>query len=301
MIKILLSDDNEPFRQSSQEIGAALGFEINPFDDWENAQVELDANFEHYHAVVIDGKGRLRDSSKSDDTKHLIDAVTWLREQRVKGRFIPVVIYTGFYPEIEPIAALNDQILQVFDKSKTKFVEVLTFLTKEIGKLPIEKLKSKHPDVFNAFGGKFIPQSAIKTLIELLTDSETGNYQATYFNKMRVIIEEILIRANALDKAFFPDSLMKDPKTGRPNLAMSTLYWNGIEIDLTKIGATGTIKAKSLILPKHLGRTYSGLIDITNVLSHRYLDPYTKYANESALNALLELICWFKHYVKNNY
>lgn len=301
MIRILLSDDNESFRQSSREIGAALGFDVSPFDDWENAQVELDAKFDQYHAVIIDGKGKLRDNTKAEDTKHLMEAIGWLREQRAIGRFIPVVIYTGFHPEIEPITSLNDQILKVFDKSATKFEDVLAFLKTEVMKLPIEKLKTKYGDVFSAFGTKYIPESASKILIELLNDHEAGVYQKTYFNKIRDLIEEILIRANQIDKGFFPDELLKDKQTGRPNLAMSVLYWSGTDIDLTRIGGTGNIKAKTNILPRHLGRTYSGLIDITNILSHRYTEPYSKYSNQLALNTLLELICWFKYYIQNNY
>jgi hypothetical protein len=301
MIRILLSDDNELFRKSSREIGAALGFEVNPFDDWESAQVELGANFDQYQAVIIDGKGKLRDNTKAEDTKHLMEAIGWFREQRAKGRFIPVVIYTGFHPEIEAITPLSDQIIKVFDKSATKFEEVLALLKAEVVKLPIEKLKAKYGDVFSAFGTKYIPEGATKILIELLNDHEAGVYQKTYFNKIRDLVEEILIRANQIDKGFFPDELLKDKQTGRPNLTMSTLYWSGIEIDLTKIGGTGNVKAKAPILPKHLGRTYSGLIDITNVLSHRYNEPYTKYSNQSALSALLELICWFKYYIQNNY
>lgn len=301
MIRILLSDDNESFRRTSREVGHELGFDISAFDDWENAQVELEANFDQYQAVIIDGKGKLRDSSMAEDPRHLMEAVSWLREQRARGRFIPVVVYTGFHPVIEPITSLNDQILRVFDKSATRFEDVLAFIKAEVVKLPIEKLKAKYVDVFAAFGTRYLPEGATKILIELLNDHEAGVYQKTYFNRIRDLIEEILIRANQIDKGFFPDELLKDKLTGRPNLTMSGLYWSGVDIDLSRIGGSGNVKAKSTILPKHLGRTYSGLIEITNLLSHRYTEPYTRYSNQLALNALLELICWFKHYVDNNY
>lgn len=148
MIRILLSDDNPAFRQSSREQGAALGVEVVPFDDWESAQSELDENFELYQAVIIDGKGKLRDSSKAEDSKHLVEAIGWFREQNAKGRFIPVVVYTGFHPEIEAITTLNSQVKGVFDKSTTKFENVLDFLREEIKKLPVEKMRSKFPSVY---------------------------------------------------------------------------------------------------------------------------------------------------------
>jgi len=173
MIKILLSDDNEAFRKSSREIGAALDCDLNCYDDWENAQVELDTNFNKYHAVVIDGKGRLRDSSKGEDPRHLTEAVIWLREQRAKGRFVPVVIYTGYHPEIEPITSLNDQILKVFDKSKTKFEDVITFLKAEVAKLPSEKLRNSYPAVFD-FSMKYFSKENQMILLKTLDDLNNG-------------------------------------------------------------------------------------------------------------------------------
>ncbi len=301
MIRILLSDDNAAFRQTSREQGAALGVEVVAFEDWESSQVALEEYFESFDGVIIDGKGKLRDSSKDEDGKHISAATNWLKEQLGKKGYIPVVIYTGFHAELEPYIFTDAQILRIFDKSKHTFQDVLEFLKIRIADSPIEKLKVKYSDVFSAFGTKYLPESAIKILIELLRDHEAGVYQKTYFNKIRESIEEILQRANQIDKGFFPDELLKDKQTGRPNLVMSTLYWSGVEIDLTKIGGTGSVKAKAPILPKHLGRTYSGLIEITNVLSHRYTEPYSKYANQSALNSLLELICWFKLYVQTNY
>lgn len=182
MIKILLSDDNEAFRTSSREIGAALDCDLCCYDDWENAQVELDTNFNKYHAVVIDGKGRLRDSSKGEDPKHLLEAVIWLREQRARGRFVPVVVYTGFHPEIEPVTALNDQILKVFDKSKTKFEDVLNFLKSEVSKLPSERLKNSYPSVFN-FSAKYFNKEKHELLVKLLDGINNGVHDFAWKKK----------------------------------------------------------------------------------------------------------------------
>lgn len=177
MIRILLSDDNAAFRQSSKEIGAALGFDINVFDDWENAQVELDSKFEQYHAVVIDGKGKLRDNTKAEDTKHLIEAVGWFREQRAKGRYLPVVVYTGFHPEIDEITNLSDQILRVFDKSKTRFEEVLHFLKERISILPDQKFKVAFP-IVDEFAKRNFSEDNQKLLLEVfqLIDKKSDEF-----------------------------------------------------------------------------------------------------------------------------
>ncbi|MBT1689432.1 DNA-binding transcriptional response regulator [Dawidia soli] len=195
MIKILLSDDNEAFRTSSREIGAALDCDLNCYDDWESAQVELDTNFNTYHAVVIDGKGRLRDSSKGEDPRHLLEAVIWLREQRAKGRFVPVVVYTGFHPDIEPVTTLNDQILKVFDKSKTKFEDVLKFLKTEASKLPSERLKNSYPAVFN-FSAKYFNKEKHELLIELLDGLNNGLHdfvrKKTTLDALRLLNEALV-------------------------------------------------------------------------------------------------------------
>jgi hypothetical protein len=245
MIRILLSDDNEPFRKSSREIGAALGFDVSPFEDWENAQVELDANFDQYHAVIIDGKGKLRDSTKSEDTKHLIEAIGWFREQRAKKRFIPVVVYTGFHPEIDSLTNTSDQVLKVFDKSKNKFEDVLQFLKNEVIKLPEQKFRTALPaahlfsekhfsndnkklvrEVFDLIGrgsDDFIWKKnsldALRRLNEALVDTIPSNYYSTPFNT-REYIEKIkrdsTIGANAGNRSvkfmdFFHDNDLAVP------------------------------------------------------------------------------------------
>lgn len=185
MIKIILSDDNEPFRKSSREIGAALGFDVSCFDDWEAAQAELDDNFEEYSAVVIDGKGKLNDNSKAEDTKHLTEAVGWFREQRAKGRFIPVVVYTGFHPEIDAITNPNDQVLRVFDKSKARFEDVLAFLTHKLSKLPAQKFKAAFP-VVDGFSREHFSSDNQKLLLEV-------------FNLMNKRTNEFLWKKNTFD------------------------------------------------------------------------------------------------------
>jgi hypothetical protein len=195
MIKILLSDDNEAFRKSGREVGAALNFDVRCFDDWEAAQVELDNNFEEYSAVVIDGKGKLRDNSKAEDTKHLVEAVGWFREQRAKGRFIPVVVYTGFHPEIDAITNLTDQILRVFDKSKSRFEDVLAFLNERVSNLPDQKFIAAHP-IVNEFSRKHFSSDNRKLVRELfnLTFRKTNEFiwKKNTFDALRRLNEALV-------------------------------------------------------------------------------------------------------------
>jgi hypothetical protein len=173
MIKIVLSDDNEPFRKSSREIGAALGFDVSCFDDWERAQAELDSNFEKYTAVVIDGKGKLRDNAKGEDKKHLVEALMWFREQKAKKRFIPVVIYTGYHPEIAELTEKNEQVIGVFDKSKINFEGVLNVIKGEVAKVPEQKFKIGCPDAYPFTEKYFSPDNKklIRELFSLLQRS----------------------------------------------------------------------------------------------------------------------------------
>lgn len=195
MIKILLSDDNEAFRRSSREVGAALNFDVCCFDDWEAAQVELDNNFEEYSAVVIDGKGKLRDNSKAEDTKHLVEAVGWFREQRAKGRFIPVVVYTGFHPEIDAITNLTDQVLRVFDKSKSRFEDVLAFLKEKVSNLPDQKFKAAHP-IVDEFSRRHFSSDNRKLVRELfnLTFKKTNEFiwKKNTFDALRRLNEALV-------------------------------------------------------------------------------------------------------------
>jgi hypothetical protein len=174
MIRILLSDDNAPFRQTSKEQGAAVGVEIVAFDDWESSQAALDENFESFDGVIIDGKGKLRDSSKGEDGKHLSTAINWLKEQLGKKGYIPVIIYTGFHAELEPFTSTDTQILGVFDKSKNTFIEVLEFLKTRIANSPIEKLRHKHSVVFS-FSKRFFSEENQQIILTIFQNCTSGN------------------------------------------------------------------------------------------------------------------------------
>ena len=194
-MKILLSDDNSAFRSSSIEVGAALGFHVVAFEDWERAQIELSENFETYSAVVIDGKGKLRDSTKTEDTSHLTEAISWLSGQRANGRYIPVVVYTGFYPEFDSLTTSGSPVLGVFDKSKTKFEEVLSFLKREVAKLPMEKFKASFPDA-HEFGQKYFSVQNNELLLALHTQlqepTKSFSWKKTMLDRLRLLNEALV-------------------------------------------------------------------------------------------------------------
>lgn len=148
---VILSDDNKALFETLTEIAYEEGVDLICCQDWEAAKVKLMDDFDGYHAIILDGKGKINDSAKDGDPKHLSNAVKWLAEQSAKRKYIPAVVFTGFFEAITEFQEANEQILRIFSKGEntnSSFKEVLSFLKKAIANLPEQKFRISFPDVY---------------------------------------------------------------------------------------------------------------------------------------------------------
>jgi hypothetical protein len=295
MIKVLVSDDNRRLFEPWSEKAVKFDIELNCFSNWEEAQFELDNNWEDYEFVILDGKGKIQEESPEANKKHLITAVNWLKEQKGNGKYKPVVIYTGFYEAIEDIVIKDTQILEIFDKDKREIEDVLKFIITESKKTPDRIIKNIYPDVFEIFEKRYLDNDVEKMLLSLLKETRIiqGNDLRPFSTKIRSIQESIYKNLNH----YFPNILPNDCfKSGNGmvefNKAKSLLSGKKKDVNNNTV-----IDKKKDIQGTDIENLSNSIYWVSGNIIHYEKDRVyypSKYAIQSLVYALLEQLLWYK-------
>lgn len=299
MIKILVSDDNRKLFAPWAETAISLDIDLVCFSNWEEARFELDNSWEDYEFIILDGKGKIQENGVEANSKHLVAAIQWLKEQLGNGRYKPVVIYTGYYEAIEEIAIKDGQILEIFDKDKQEIDEVLNFILREVGKTPENVVRAQFPDIFEIFDLGLLSREMKTEFVEIISEIKKNNpsdYKST-LRRMRPVIESVLIKLNSADEHMIPKGLFK---RGVPEISAIIHHLAGKPRYNKEKGEQEYYAEK--ILPEHVHTSIDSLYDIASkVAMHQYEKDITVYVVKSCLFALLEFLIWFKTFYTKNY
>jgi hypothetical protein len=297
-MKILLCDDDQtlftPFTDNAQNIGIQLTCREN----WNEAQKELEMNWDGYNGIILDYKGKRTSDSKTQDSSHLSLAVGWLREQKSQRRYLPVFLYTGFKDDVQEIYPVDDLIRGIYDKNNAKFNYVLQEFIKEIERTSLYKLKIKYLEVFKVFNIHLLDKSKEEKLIQLLEDNEKSMFSKESFNTIRDIFEAILKKANQIDHYLLPNECINE--NGKLNLEWSCRYITNEKLDIrmnNQIVKTYDRGSRTFVV-EHVSACIWLTKNVSCSLSHDYNQPYTINVFRSCLFALLEFITWFTNYVE---
>lgn len=299
MIKILVSDDNRRLFEPWSERAAKFCMELNCFSNWEEAQYELNNNWEAYEFIILDGKGKLQEDAVAANSKHLVAAIQWLKEQLGNGKYKPAIVYTGFYESIEEIVIKDKQILEVFDKDKTEIDEVLSFILKEVTKTPEKIIRAEHPDVFEIFDSGLLSEKMKIEFTEIcreIKENNPKNYTST-LRRIRPILENVLKELNKADEYLIPKAYFK---RGDPEISGIIYYLSGkpkFNRDTNELEHHA-----DRVLPEHISYVLNNLYDITSKAAmHDYNPEITNNLIKSSLFALIEFLIWFKNFYTKNY
>jgi hypothetical protein len=299
MIKVLVSDDNKRLFEPWSEKAVRFDIDLKCFSNWEEAQYELDNNWDVYEFIILDGKGKIQEEGVEANQKHLITAVQWLKVQFGNGRYKPIVIYTGFYELIEGITIKDAQILEIFDKDKNEIDEVFNFILKVVNNNPEREARAQFPDIFEVFDSGFLSKAMKNEFIEICKELKKDNpaqYKST-LRRMRPLIENVLNQLKNADGNLIPKALFK---TGVPETS-------GIIFHLAGKPRFNRDKREmeyyaEKVLPEHVYYLINTLYDTTSkVAMHDYDQKITKYLVKSCLFGLLEFLIWFKDFYTKNY
>lgn len=302
MIKILFSDDNELLFEDFKDRAYKIGIDLHCVTNWEDAQVSLESNWNDYDGLILDGKGKLDEAATGNDVKHLSRSLGWLNQQFAKGYLMPTVIYSAYIGSgagnlEDHVDTENPFIIGVYNKDKDVEI-VLKRIQSFSGSLPENRLKLQYQDIFKLFDDKRMPKNMEQTMIEVLNGIFPPTVNKTDYNKIRDIIEALLKMANSIDKGFVPDALLNTTQNGRPNLGFSEYYLTGRDV---KNSGVILIPKVPPVITDHIARIYSSVINCCQIFSHNTTQKHTQYAYKSTVFGLLEILLWYKDYLKTKY
>lgn len=293
-MRVLVSDDNKKLFAPWSEKAARFNIELNCFDNWEEAQFELNDKWEEYDFVILDGKGKMLEDSHEGNKRHLIAAINWLKEQKGNGKYKPVVVYTGFYESIEDIVVKDSQILEIFDKDKSEIEVVLKFILAESQKTTDRIIKGTYPDVFELFEKHYLDKDVEQMLLSLLKETKEfhGNDLRPSATKIRSIQESIYKNLNH----YFPDILPQHcfkQGNGMVDFNKTKALLSGREKDNggTIIDKKKDVQGSDIENLSNTAYWVSG--NIIHYEKDRVYYP-SKYAIHSLVYALLEQLLWYK-------
>jgi len=289
--KVLFVDDDKRYAEPLIERAySEYQVDLQYHDNWEEAYAVLADDFDLFHAVIIDGKGKRTSDSKSDDMSHVLAAISDLREERGKGQYIPFVILSKYFE----VRDLVDSI-PFFEKNKEED-DLFKFLIGEIEKTPNHKIRNRYEEPFCILEQHF---SSIETgnLYEAIKAFENNSRTENTLNSLRKIIEAVFRSLHEKDDDLIPYGCLRY-ENGRINLKWCELRLTGKTIKDMKTGAV-IIGSIPIVLPDHLSLILGPIIKICSMGSHQGNETnISRYTLGMAVFGIIDLLIWYEAFVE---
>ncbi|MBE0637036.1 MAG: hypothetical protein IH598_00780 [Bacteroidales bacterium] len=285
--KVLFVDDDRRYADSLIDRAAGNNFQLDYYDNWEDAKSKLDEDFDSYDAVIIDGKGKLTKDSRGDNQKHVSRAIKELSEMKGAGSYIPYVVLSKY---IE----VKDSVDATFFEKNREENEMFEYLTFQIENSDKNKIRVKYPEPFSCFGDKYLNKKHEKFLINIIKVFESNkidNPENLLFNPCRIMLEEIFRQVSSIDEKVLPHALMNFEKQ-RVALTNCSKYLSGLTVTVDKVPYSGT-----KLLDDHVSQQIQTIIAVCHPSSHEIQEKYSKYTFMSVLWALFDLLIWLKRFI----
>ncbi len=294
MIKVIWSDDDfasDVRKESSKALAYSHGIHLIPKQTWDDAEIELLEAGDTVDAIILDGKGQKRVDSKNEDSSHLTSAMGWICEQKGRGKNYPVIIFTGYFEDINSLYGESKDVHAIFRKPDIE--SVYESIKKAVADVPSLKIKQNYSDVWKIFNNEILDSSMENKLLGLIQKEETGSFEKNDFNTIREIFENLLKKFITLN--LLPNELIKPDGTITLGWALRIL--NGESTDIKNrdsIVVLSIARNSSSIIPNkhHIGYCFHFVKETSSALSHEYSAGYGKTTSTACLNALLEILNW---------
>jgi hypothetical protein len=291
--KILFVDDDHRYAKPLIERAYEYSLELEHYDNWEEAYSQLIEEFDTYHAVIIDGKGKLNKDSRGDDQKHVSKAIGDLRELKGNRQYIPFVILSKYLE-------IKDAIVEPFFEKNKDEEKLFEFLIKEIQNLDDNKIRIKYKDAFKAFDEGYLAKSAKENLLEAIRSFENNTCNDNSFAPLRKIIEAIYQNIHEKDDELIPYGCLRF-ENNKINFGWCERRLRGLIINDRNTREIIYPKSKS-VLPEYLGLGIGVFTNLCNNAMHiGYKEYITKNTLGSCLYFIIDLLIWYKNFVDENY
>ncbi len=302
-IKVLLLDDEvDELLDSFQLVAKSNRVIIKKAIS--NAQEGKDYIKKHKNdidAIILDGFFHSKpDSSKKKDISALKETVAELTKLLYKEeKRIPYCVLTGYLEDLTKDSLLSD--IKVFKKGSS-YKEMFDYLKEQVSDNENYQIKSEYEDIFELFEEDLLPEDKEEDLVEILRKLKN---KAKYndddaFTPLRKMYEALIneMHDQALTKNKKQDLVPEALYNNNDNLSISWswFYLSGFDV---KQGEDIVIPARDeAVWPSHIAKVTKMLVDITQEGSHDYPENVHHYAYKSIVFALLELLLWYKNFIK---
>lgn len=291
--KILFVDDDHRYAKPLIERAYEYRLELEHYDNWEEAYTKLEGDFDTYHGVIIDGKGKLDKDSKGDDQRHVNKAIGDLRELKGNKQYIPFLILSKYLE-------IKDAIMEPFFEKGKDERKMFEFLKKEIENLEDNKIRLKYHDVFTAFGEGYLDKSAEENMFEAIRSFENNDWSDNSFTPLRKIIEAIYKDLHKKDDELIPYGCLRFDND-RINFAWCERRLKG-EVINNRTSGEVLYPASNPVLPEHFKLGITLYTRLCNSAAHiGYKDYLTKNTLGSCLFFIIDFLIWYKRFVDQNY
>lgn len=270
----------------------------------EGAEQELIGN-RKIAAVIIDGKGFLKEDQVrgSEKTNFVFQTMTMLNEIEIREeRRIPKVVLTAFDNELKE--SLESSV-KVFSKSEVSLndKDFFDYIIDEIKNNLNYKIRTTYIDLFNTVNDEIFNKTypnADSKLFELITEYESKKQVKDKFNLMRLLLEEIFLALNNLNKELIPDNLI-NIQNNLPDQNRCIAYIKGIPVlkdynkdfnDPSNHLYKALPKNEKNIYPDYIIHCFDYVKKLTNILSHPNSKPYSENLFNSGCLSLFEILKW---------
>lgn len=298
VINILMIDDDKANFESYKNAAARQRILLHYTSNLKEGIIQV-KNDKKIAAVILDGKGFInpdqqRGSEKVNFVHEALTALALLEKE--ENRLIPKCVLTAWYDQLAE--SLADRV-KVYDKKvlgndEYALTEMFTHLKEQVFKTELYKIRKDFQDVFDAVNADPILQSEDSKIYTLLQKYRTNTVEKADFVSAREILESILLKLNKSHNALMPDNLLHSDR--RPNLSHCIRYLKGLKIN----DAAGNLihaeieKGKKRV-PDHIAYALEYVKETTSFLSHKTDHKWTKYAFDSIVYALCEIILWTRN------
>ena len=299
MYRVLLSDDNTKLFEPWKDRAVKKNIELVCFENWEDAKIELDAYWNTYNFVILDGMGKMTDDSVQTERRHVIVPVNWFKEMKGQGKYLPVIIYSAFLKDIEEIVQVDDLVLKIFDKGIQTIDMVLDFIDVSISSTDIFKLRNKYPDLLASIDNCLIQKDRKEDLVNLLLECENNfpNNISDTIRKIRPILESMITKLYQLDRNILPGRFFKGSKT-EISACIGYLAGDGRVDQLSK----KMVFSQPQYMSEHIFFAATYVQKTTSSIAmHHTSETISKFSVLSCAYALIEVFNWFNDFVNTRY
>ncbi|MFV0179778.1 hypothetical protein OBK28_09385 [Empedobacter falsenii] len=301
MMKVLWFDDEHQKFIPLKEEAILKDIELIGFENAADGLKELEANFNLYDALIVDGKFFINKEATNTSDNAFGEVAKTLDNLKMKGKVLPAFIYSGQtnfvldnHSFVELFKGTFEAEGKVFNKNNDDdFPLLLEMIKTSVKDNPNSQIRQQYHSVFNAIQGIEALEKHQTTLLEILKEIDTDQD----YTKVRMIIESLF-------KALADFNII-------PNGFIEQKGWiNGTSRFLSGIHEDFVFSESEFIHPTISNMLYR-ILNFVQDGSHNEgtlklkVDDYARrftsgYLYKSIVYSLLEILCYFGELIRNN-